>query len=60
VSRKYLIWIKQQIEKIGTQLITNSNVDIIAVIKQAFEDLDYGRFEAKDMQFTEQVDKNPN
>jgi spore coat protein CotF len=60
VSRKYLIWIKQQIEKIATQLITNSNVDIIAVIKQAFEDLDYGRFEAKDMQFTEQVDKNPN
>ena len=30
------------------------------VIKQAFEDLDYGRFEAKDMQFTELLDKNPN
>jgi hypothetical protein len=42
-------------------LITISNVDdVIPVIKQAFEDLDYGRFEAKDMQFTEQLDKNPN
>jgi hypothetical protein len=43
-------------------LITKSNDvdDVISVIKQAFEDLDYGRFEAKDMQFTEQLDKNPN
>jgi hypothetical protein len=41
-------------------LITKSNVnDIIPVIKQAFEDLDYGRFDAKDMQFTEQSDKSP-
>ena len=36
-----------------------STVDVIPVIKQAFEDLDYGRFEAKDMQFTEQLDKSP-
>jgi hypothetical protein len=42
-------------------LITKSNVDdVISVIKQAFEDLDYGRFDAKDMQFTEQLDKSPN
>ena len=60
MSRKYPIWIKQQIEKIATHLITNSHVDLIPVIKQAFEDLDYGRFDAKDMQFTEQLDKNPN
>jgi hypothetical protein len=41
-------------------LITKSNVDdVIPVIKQAFEDLDYGIFEAKDMQFTEQLDKSP-
>jgi hypothetical protein len=60
MSRKYPAWIKQQIEKIATHLITKSNVDLIPVIKQAFEDLDYGRFEAKDMQFTEQLDKNPN
>ena len=60
MSRKYPTWIKQQIEKIATHLITKSNVDIIPVIKQAFEDLDYGRFEAKDMQFTEQLDKSPN
>ena len=32
---------------------------ILPVIKQAFEDLDYGRFDAKDMQFTEQLDKDP-
>jgi hypothetical protein len=32
-------------------LITKYNVDdVIPVVKQAFEDLDYGRFEAKDMQ----------
>ncbi|HZC47898.1 MAG TPA: DNA polymerase domain-containing protein [Nitrososphaeraceae archaeon] len=60
MSRKYPTWIKQQIEKIATHLITNSNDDVIPVIKQAFEDLDYGRFEAKDMQFTEQLDKSPN
>jgi len=60
MSRKYPIWIKQQIEKVAIYLITKSNVeDVIPVIKQAFEDLDYGRFEAKDMQFTEQLDKNP-
>jgi hypothetical protein len=43
-------------------LITKSNnVDnVIPVIKQAFEDLDYGRFDPKDMQFTEQLDKYPN
>jgi hypothetical protein len=60
MSRKYPAWIKQQIEKIAIHLITKSNdVDVIPVIKQAFEDLEYGRFEAKDMQFTEQLDKNP-
>ena len=42
-------------------MITKSNVDdVISVIKQAFEDLDYGRFNAKEMQFTEQLDKSPN
>jgi hypothetical protein len=41
-------------------LITRSNVDdVIPVVKQAFEDLDYSRFEAKDKQFTEQLDKSP-
>ena len=61
MSRKYPTWIKQQIEKIATHLIAKSNVDnVIPVIKQAFEDLDYGRFDAKDMQFTEQLDKSPN
>ena len=60
MSRKYPTWIKQRIEKIAIHLITKSNIDVIPIIKQAFEDLDYGRFEAKDMQFTEQLDKNPN
>jgi DNA polymerase, archaea type len=61
MSRKYPIWIKQQIQKIATHLITKSNLDdVIPIIKQAFEDLDYGRFESKDMQFTEQLDKNAN
>ena len=55
MSRKYPKWIKQQIEKIATHLITRSIVDVIPVIKQTFEDLDYGRFEGKDMQFTEQL-----
>jgi hypothetical protein len=42
-------------------LKTKSNdVDVIPVIKKAFEDLDYGRFEAKDMQFTEQLDNYSN
>jgi DNA polymerase family B len=59
MSRKYPLWIKQQIENIATCLITKFNVDdIIPVIKQAFEDLDYGRFEVKDMRFTEQLNKS--
>ena len=58
MSRKYPTWIKQQIEKIATHLITKSSVDdVISVVKQAFEDLDYGRVEAKDIKFTEQLDK---
>jgi hypothetical protein len=53
--------VKQQVEKIATHFITKSNIDdVIPIIKQAVEDLDYGRFEAKDMQFTEQLDKSPN
>jgi hypothetical protein len=61
MSRKYPIWIKHQLEKIATHLITKSNVDeLIPIIKQAFEGLDYGRFDVKDMQFTEQLDKSPN
>jgi hypothetical protein len=48
--------------KIATHLIiTKSNdVDVLPAVKQAFEDLDYGRFDAKEMQFTEQLDKSPN
>jgi DNA polymerase elongation subunit (family B) len=60
MSRKYPNWIKQQIEKIAIHLITKSNDNVIPIIREAFENLDYGRFEAKDMQFTEQLDKNPN
>jgi hypothetical protein len=60
MSRRYPKWIKQQIEKIATYIITKSDSDVIPLVKQAFEDLDYGRFEAKDMQFREQLDKNPN
>src|SRR5215204_5589568 len=60
MSRKYPTWIKQQIEKIAKHLITKSDVYVIPVIKQVFEDLDYGRFDPKDMQFTEQLDKSPN
>jgi DNA polymerase, archaea type len=60
ISRRYPKWIKQQIEMLGTALITNANVNVIPMIKQAFEDLDYGRVDPKDLQFTEQVDKNPN
>jgi DNA polymerase, archaea type len=59
MSRRYPKWIKQQIEKIATQLITKPNA-VIPLIRQAFEDLDYGRFDPKDLQFTEQLDKNPN
>jgi hypothetical protein len=35
-------------------------INVIPLVKQAFDDLDYGRFKATDMQFTEQLDKNPN
>jgi DNA polymerase, archaea type len=60
MNRRYPKWIKQQIENIATQLITKPNIDVSPLIRQAFEDLDYGRFDPKDLQFTEQLDKNPN
>ena len=60
MNRRYPIWIKQQIEKVATQLITKPNVNVIPMIKQAFEDLDYGRSNPKDLQITEQLNKNPN
>ena len=56
----HTVSIKQQIEKIATQLITKPNVNVLPLIRQSFEDLDYGRFDPKDLQFTEQLDKNPN
>ena len=60
MSRRYPKWIKQQIQKIATHLITNAGVDVIPIINQAFDALDYGRFDPKDMQFTAQLDKHPN
>ena len=51
---------KRQIEKIVTHIITNPDVDAIPIINQAFEELDYGRFDPKDMQFTTQLYKHPN
>jgi DNA polymerase elongation subunit (family B) len=59
MSRRYPKWIKQQIEKIATHIITKSDIDVIRIIRQAFDDLDYSRFEPEDMKFTEQLDKNP-
>lgn len=58
MSRRYPKWIKQQIEKIATHIITKSDIDVIRIIRQAFDDLDYSRFEPEDMKFTEQLDKN--
>jgi hypothetical protein len=44
----------------NASLLTKPSVDVLPLIRQAFEDLDYGRFNPKDLQFTEQLDKNPN
>jgi hypothetical protein len=42
-------------------LKSKSNIeDVTPVIKQALEDLDYYRFDADDMQFTEELDKSHN
>jgi hypothetical protein len=60
MSRKYPKWIKMHIEKIATHLITRPDVNPIPILQRAIEDLDYGRFEPADMQFTEQLDKDPN
>ncbi len=60
MSRRYPKWIKQQVQKIATNLVTNPGVDVIPIINQAYEELDYGRFDPKDMQFTAQLDKHPN
>ena len=60
MSRRYPKWIKRQIQKISTHIITNPDVDVIPIINRAFEELEYGRFDPKDMQFTTQLDKHPN
>ena len=52
-SRRYPKWIKEQIQKIATNLVTNAGVDVIPIINQSFDALDYGRFDPKDMQFTD-------
>ena len=59
MSRKYTKWIKVHIEKIAIHLITKPDVSVIPIIQKAFEDLEYGQFEPSDMQFTEQLDKDP-
>jgi DNA polymerase, archaea type len=60
MNRRYPKWIKYQIGRVATQLVTKPYDDVLPLIKQAFEDLDHGRFDPKDLQFTEQLDKNPN
>jgi DNA polymerase I len=60
MSRRYPKWIKHQIERIATHIVTKPDVDVIPLIRRAFFDLDYGRFESENMKFTEQLDKNPN
>ena len=60
MSRKYPKWIKMHIEKIAIHLITRSDASVTPIIQKAIEDLEYGRFEPTDMQFTEQLDKDPN
>lgn len=52
ISRKYPLWIKNQIEKIAIHLITKPEISVIPVIQKATEDLEYGRFEPTNMQFT--------
>lgn len=60
MSKKYPKWIKKQIQKIAIHLITKPDVSVVPIIQKAIEDLEYGRFEPADMQFTEQLDKDPN
>ena len=60
MSRKYPKWIKMHIEKIAIHLITRPDASVTPIIQKAIEDLEYGRFEPTDMQFTEQLDKDPN
>ncbi|MGC2574528.1 MAG: DNA polymerase domain-containing protein [Candidatus Nitrosopolaris sp.] len=60
MSRKYPKWLKKQIEKIAIHLITRPDISVTPVIQKSIEDLEYGRFEPTDMQFTEQLDKDPN
>ena len=39
MSRRYPKWIRQQIQKIATHIITNPSVGAIPIINQAFDDL---------------------
>jgi DNA polymerase elongation subunit (family B) len=59
VSRKYPKWVKNQIQKVAIHLITKPDVNVTPIIQEAIDDLDHGRFEPTDMQFTEQLDKDP-
>ena len=59
MNRRYPNWIKVQIEKIANHIITQPNIDVLPSLRQAFDDLDYGRIDPRDLRFTEQLDKNP-
>jgi DNA polymerase I len=58
-SGRYPKWIKNNIATIATHIITKPEEDIIPLIKQAFSELESGRVNIEELQFTVKLSKEP-
>ena len=59
-SGRYPKWIKNKIAVIAIRLITKADVNVIPIIKQAFDELESGRVKIEELQFTAKLSKEPN
>src|SRR5215217_1495782 len=59
-SGRYPQWIKNKIAIIAIHLITKPDVNVIPIIKQAFYELESGRVNIEELQFTAKLSKDPN
>jgi DNA polymerase elongation subunit (family B) len=60
MSGRYPKWIKNEIAIIAIYLITKPDVNVIPIIKQAFYELESGRVNIEELQFTAKLSKDPN
>jgi hypothetical protein len=60
MSGRYPKWIKNKVAILAIRLITKPDVNVIPIIKQAFDELKSGRVNVEELQFTVKLSKEPN